>query len=199
MVAAAFVLLAAGAAFAAPDQGTRDRQNVLRKQLEAHSGMSVGVKQLVLKDLLPMTANEVWVQAVGEQNAKNVPLQAIKDVDTSLDSAEDEQPIHRSLSTSPCAKEIVKLAEARPVVKKVFVLDNQGASVCQNAFSKTYWQGESEGWRTSYGGGLGGVSVESVQYDDTAYANLQEVSLPVIGANGQVIGAVKFAIAVDAK
>jgi hypothetical protein len=41
------------------------------------------------------------------------------------------------------------------------------------------------------------VDVGKVKFDKSANANLQQVSLPIIGKGGKVIGAVTFGLSVD--
>ena len=192
---AAVVLLTAGAAFAAEDKSTKAAQAGLRKQLEQQTTLDASIRALVLDSVLPLTSQAEWVKAVEDQNALNVPINTIKAINKSWDTAEDEPASMAPLRTNACAKEVAKLMQRIPNVKQVFVRDNQGASVCQNTMNKPFWYGEHDSWKAAYSEGNGGVFVEAVALDRTANRKLQHITLPVLGNGGKAIGAVTFGIA----
>jgi hypothetical protein len=182
---------------AAADKGTASLQDALKKQVQGHGDLSDKVKGFVLKNLVGTTDTAAWVQAVEAQNAKKVSLPDIQAVDKKWMAAEEELPIQKELMNNACAQEVVKLVKKLPAIVEAFVMDDQGANVCENTLTSDYWQGDEPKWQKSFNGGKGGVDVGKVKFDKSANANLQQVSLPIIGKGGKVIGAITFGLAVD--
>ena len=185
------------AAHAATDRGTRSMEAQLRKQIQSHPGMTAKVKAFVIKHLLPTITTSAWVQAVEAQNAKNMSLDEIKATDKKWMAAEEELPIQKELLNNACAKALFKLSHANSVVREAFVTDNKGANVCMNNLTSDYWQGDEAKWQKSFNDGKGGVDVGKAKFDKSANVTQQQVSLPILGKGGKVIGAVTFGIAVD--
>jgi hypothetical protein len=156
------------------------------------------VKVFVTAHLLPLTTDGVWVAAVAAQNAKAVSLDEIKKLDAQWQKAEEELPIQQDMLGNASAKACLVLAKRLPAIREVFVMDNQGANVGQNAITSDYWQGDEDKWAKSFNGGKGGIDVGKVKFDQSANVSLQQVSLPIIAADGSVIGAVCFGIDVGA-
>jgi len=181
----------------AADKGTVSLQKSLTKQVQSQAGLSAKVKSFVVKNLVPTTDTAAWVQAVEAQNAKKVSLADIQAMDKKWIAAEEELPIQKELMGNACAQEIVKLVKRLPAIVEAFVMDDQGANVCENTLTSDYWQGDEAKWKNSFKGGKGGVDVGKVKFDKSANANLQQVSLPIIGKGGKVIGAVTFGLSVD--
>ncbi len=156
------------------------------------------LKSFVKANLAMVCTNKVFVQEVASQNAKNVSLEEIQQIDKQWVEAEDELPIHVQKMGNACAKEIIRLAKERPVLGETFVMDNQGANVGQNALTSDYWQGDEPKWKNSFRNGKGGIEVGSRKFDRSTGAVDQKVSLPIINEHGKVIGAVCLGINVEA-
>lgn len=175
----------------------QDTVNKLKSDLAKNANVSGKVKAFVIKTLLPTATDAVYVAEVKKQNAKGVSLDKIKEIDNKWKNAEDELPIQTEKMSNACAKETKKIANASPAIIEVFVTDNQGANVGQNDFTSDYWQGDEAKWKNSYNGGKGGVDVGKVEFDKSANAQLQQVSIPVFDENGKVIGAVTYGLNID--
>jgi len=175
-----------------------DRQAALIQAIDASTALGDPVKAFAKAKLVPLTTQAVWVAEVTAQNAKAVPLADIKATDAAWQKAEDELPIQKEKTTNACAVAVKAVAKDLPALREVFVMDNQGANVGQNALTSDYWQGDEEKFTGSFKGGAGGVDVGKVKFDKSANSNLQQISLPIIAADGSVIGAVCFGVAVDA-
>lgn len=156
------------------------------------------VKAFVTANLLPLTTDAAWVAEVAAQNAKAVSLDEIKKIDTQWQKAEEELPIQKDKLGNACAKACTAVAKRLPALREIFVMDNQGANVGQSTLTSDYWQGDEDKWAKSFNGGKGGVDVGKVKFDQSANVSLQQVSLPIIAADGTVIGAVCFGIDVGA-
>lgn len=156
------------------------------------------VKAFVTANLVPLTTEAAWVAEVAAQNAKAVPLDEIKKLDTQWQKAEEELPIQQDKLGNTTAKACLAVAKRLPALREIFVMDNQGANVGQSTLTSDYWQGDEDKWAKSFNGGKGGVDVGKVKFDQSANVSLQQVSLPIIAADGKVIGAVCFGIDVGA-
>lgn len=156
------------------------------------------VKAFATANLLPLTTEATWVAEVAAQNAKKVPLDEIKKLDAQWQKAEEELPIQHDRMGNATAQACLALAKRLPAIREVFVMDNQGANVGQNTLTSDYWQGDEDKWTKSFNGGKGGVDVGKVKFDQSANVSLQQVSLPIIAADGSVIGAVCFGLDVGA-
>ncbi len=81
------------------------------------------------------------------------------------------------------------------LVVEVFIMDNRGLNVAQNAITSDYWQGDEPKFQQSYGRGPDAVYVESVGYDESAQMDLAPVSISITDpVTGEVIGAATFGI-----
>ena len=184
-------------AASAADKGTRAMEAKLRKAIQSHPGMSKKVKAFAAKVLLPLSTHSVFVKAVEAQNAKKVSLTEIQAIDKKWMAAEEKMPIQTELQSNACAKELAKIVEKHQGLNESFVMDDQGANVCMSGLTSDYWQGDEAKWQKSFADGKGGVDAGKVSFDKSANLNLQQVSLPILGKNGKVIGAVTWGIVVD--
>lgn len=163
--------------------------------IDAHAGLSAKAKDFAKQVLVPLCTNPVLVKAVQAQNAAGLTLATIKERDKAWKEAEDELPIHAELTSNPCAEELKRILAKNAAIVEAFVTDNQGANVGQNALTSDYWQGDEAKWKNSYNNGQGGVDVGEVEFDKSANAQLQQVSLPILDAQGKAIGAVTCGLA----
>ena len=193
-VAMVFMLVGSFSVFGAPDKATMAILETVKKSVNSSKDMSPGVKSLVIKSLLPLATDALFVKATNAQNAKKVALDEIKAIDQQWIKAESEMPIQKEVRSNECANKIVKLAKENAKIIEAFVMDNQGAVVCENELTSDYWQGDEEKWTNSYNGGKGGLDVGKVKFDKSANKNLQQVSIPVIDKGGKVIGAITFGL-----
>jgi hypothetical protein len=155
------------------------------------------MQKLVTEKLLALCTNPVFVKEVAAQNDKKTSLDDIKKTDDEWQKAESELPIQKEKLNNDCAKEIIRLAKELKVIGETFVMDNQGANVGQNALTSDYWQGDEPKWQKPFAEGKGGVDIAEPKFDKSANTVEQKVSLPIIDAAGNVIGAVCWGVRVD--
>lgn len=164
----------------------------LTAEIDSAGNASDAMKTFAKTNLIPQCTNPVFVEAVKAQNATNQSLDQIKQVDQEWTEAEDELPIHQELTSNACAEEIRKICQQFSAVGETFVMDNQGANVGQNELTSDYWQGDEPKWQDAYRDGTGGVAVSEAKLDKSTGEVDQKMSLPIIDADGSVIGAVCF-------
>lgn len=170
----------------------------LAADLDANPVIDAKVKVFAKDKLLPLTTNEVLVREVKAQNAKKVSLADIQAQDKAWTAAEAELPIQKERLGNPCADAIRGIAKGLAPLREIFAMDDQGANVGQNNLTSDYWQGDEDKWAKSFAGGKGGVDVGKPKFDKSANTTQQQVSLPLIDADGSVVGAITFGVAIDA-
>jgi len=180
-----------------PAEKTEALKTELNKAIDADKLASPALKKFVKEQLVPLSVNPTFAKTTADQNAKKVSLDEIKKIDKEWIAAEDILPIQEKLLSNACAKEITKVTKVLKVVSEAFVMDNQGATVGENAMTSDYWQGDEAKWKNSFNGGKGGVDVGKTKLDKSTDKVLQQVSLPIIDATGTVIGAVTYGVNVS--
>lgn len=159
-------------------------------QIDQATNADDAFKATVKENLLALCTNEVFVAAVKKQNEQARTLDAIKKIDADWSAAEDELPIQSEMMSNTVATEIRRLAGTMKFMTEVFVMDNQGANVGQNVLTSDFWQGDEPKFINSFNGGKGGVDVDKPKLDKSSNRVDQKVSLPIIDAEGNVIGAI---------
>ena len=192
---ASIALLLAGSALAAEDLASLKTR--IAAALDANQVVDAKVRAFAKDKLVPIIGDEVLVSEAKAQNAKKVPLAEIQKLDVAWTKAESELPIQKEKLSNAAAERIKALAKALPAVRETFAMDDQGANVGQNALTSDYWQGDEEKWSKSFADRKGGVDVGKAKLDKSAGVVLQQVSLPLADADGTVVGAITFGVAVD--
>jgi len=139
----------------------------------------------------------IIVGAVKAQNAEGKTLADIKAMDEKWRGDSGLKDYMKALMENDCAKHLRSMQEAKPYYSEIFVMDNQGANVCQTDKTSDYWQGDEAKFQKSFNGGAGATFVDEVEFDDSAQTYLVQVSVPVMN-EGVAIGAITFGINVDA-
>ena len=190
------VVMLTGTIFAASPAMAQNKgkTNALKKTVNAQKGLSKGAKTFTINTLLPITMNNVFIKSTAEQNAKGITLAAIQKDDDAWKAAEEELPIQKEKLNNACAQEMKRVVAKNPTIIEAFVMDNQGAVVCENALTSDYWQGDEAKWTNSFNGGKGGIDVGDVEFDKSANAKLQQISLPIFDKSGKAIGAITFGV-----
>jgi len=169
-------------------------KNRLIGLIEGSANASPKVKTFIQKALLATINQPAIASAVKAQNAKAIPLSEIQKIDREWQAAEDTLPIHQQMMNSPCAEEIRRLAKQNPAIAEAFVMDNQGANVCQNELTSDYWQGDEAKWKNAFKNGTGGIDIGVEKLDESTNIVLQQVSLPIVDNEGKIIGAICYGI-----
>jgi len=173
-----------------------DPAAALNAQIDAAAGLGDKVKVFAKASLVEVCLDKVLVKETAVQNARKVSLAAIKKIDEQWQGAEDELPIQQQMQSNACAKHLIQIVKESPAIVEVFVMDDQGAVVGENQLTSDYWQGDESKWKNSFNDGKGGIDVGKLRLDRSSGAELQQVSLPLFDADGKVIGAITFGLAI---
>jgi hypothetical protein len=138
----------------------------------------------------------VIVNAVKTENAKGKTLQEIKEMDKKWRATPGVADFMQTLMESECGQYLRRLQQTAPYYAEIFVMDNQGAIVCMTNKTSDYWQGDEAKFLETYKGSIGALHIGDVEFDDSAQANLVQVSVPVKDMD-RVIGAMTIGIDID--
>lgn len=169
----------------------------VKKLADKNNNASPKVKSFIKNTLVTFMTNPVLVSAVKARNAKKISMAEIKKIDEEWKAAEDFLPIHDEMTTGACADEIMRIADKQRAIGETFLMDNQGANVCQNELTGDYWQGDEAKWKNSFNKGTGGIDIGVEKLDSSSNLVLQQVSLPIVDSSGKVIGAICFGLMTD--
>lgn len=154
------------------------------------------VVELANTTLAAMGTDPAIVKAVRDQNSLKRSLADIKKMDEQWKSTPGIADFMKDYLENDCALMLRDMQNSTPYYAEIFVMDNQGANVCQTDKTSDYWQGDEAKFEKSYAGGKGRVFVDEVEFDDSSQAYLVQVSVPVMDG-GKAIGAISFGIDLD--
>jgi len=154
------------------------------------------VYDLANAKLVSLGKSNLIISAVKEQNAKNMSLESIKEMDEKWKNTPGIADFMKPLMDSGCGPNLKQIQSMNPFYAEIFVMDNQGANVCQTDKTSDYWQGDEAKFQESFNGGVGAVFVDDVEFDDSTQSYISQVSVPVMDG-GKAIGAITFGIDVD--
>ena len=137
----------------------------------------------------------LFVAAVVAQNNQHLTMAEINKRDEAWMAGKAARLI-KEMTTSPCADHLRQLTGTSPIYSETFVMDNQGALVCENMQTTDYWQGDEAKWQRSFNGGKGAVFIDRPKLDESAKVHLAQISLPIM-KDGKAIGAITIGIEID--
>lgn len=154
------------------------------------------VIELAHSKLVKFGIDPIIVKAVKAENAKGKTLAQIKEMDRKWKATPGIVDYMKALMDSKPGKYLINIQKNTSYYAEIFVMDNQGANVAMTDKTSDYWQGDEAKFTESYKGGLGGVHISEVEFDDSTQAYLVQVSVPVKDGD-KAIGAITFGIDVD--
>jgi hypothetical protein len=154
------------------------------------------VYDLAISRLADLGKSTLIIGAVKAQNAKGISLDSIKERDEKWKNTAGIDDFMKTLMDSGCGPNLRRIQNENPYFAEVFVMDNQGANVCQTDKTSDYWQGDEAKFQKSFNGGNGAIFVDKVEFDDSTQSYISQVSVPVMDG-GKAIGAITFGIDID--
>ena len=146
--------------------------------------------------LADLGKSRLIIEAVKEQNSKQMSLDTIKEMDEKWKNTAGIADFMKELMDSGCGPNLRRIQNENSYFAEIFVMDNQGANVCMTDKTSDYWQGDEDKFQKSFNGGKGAVFVDDVEFDDSTQAYISQVSVPVMDG-AKAIGAITFGIDVD--
>lgn len=170
---------------------------------------SLSVNDEVLRianlSIRPWIQSSIVVGAIKRQNARNAAL-------SSLDIQDMDQRWRDELAVGFGRKELVESMLASPLsqfltekqdqslglITQLVVMDNRGVNVGISEPIDSFWQGEKEMWRQSYGAGINQTYVSNMQRQPGSRNYQITVSYSIADpATGKNIGAIAVGINVE--
>lgn len=137
----------------------------------------------------------LFVAAVIAQNNQHLTMAEITKRDEAW-MAGKAAALIKEMTTGPCADHLRQLTGTSPIYSETFVMDDQGALVCENMQTSDYWQGDEAKWQRSFNGGKGAVFIDRPKLDESSKEHLAQISLPIM-KDGKAIGAITIGIDID--
>jgi hypothetical protein len=135
-----------------------------------------------------IAANKLIVEAVAQQNAKQLSLLQIKDIDQQWQTQIGDTPLKMHYQLNLSGKYIKAIVQSNhKIFSEIFITDNQGANVAAYPATSDYWQGDEEKWQKSWLDGHGEVFVSKLAFDESSQAHAIQISVP-IRVKSKVIG-----------
>lgn len=136
------------------------------------------------------------ISAVKAQNAKNISLEKIKNLDKKWTETSGLDDFMNEILNNQCSEYLKSLRKENKFVIEAFVMDNKGANVGMTNKTSDYWQGDEEKFIKCYNNENGTTFYGKVAFDESTQTYLIQVSVPVVDG-GKTIGAVTFGIDVN--
>jgi hypothetical protein len=143
--------------------------------------------------LASWTTNKTIVDAVKQQNAKNVAAAEVQKIDKEWQGGGAAAAVKQA-TTGPCADALRTLTSSNARYGETFVTDTRGAIVCATQRTSDYWQGDEPKWERPFTDGK--AFIDRPRMDDSAKLHLAQVSLPVADG-GKTIGVLTVGIIVE--
>lgn len=167
------------------------------------TGLAIGgekaparVETLARSELVKLSIDPIIVNAVKAENAKGKSLAQIKEMDKKWIETPGVADFMRVLMESECGLHLRELQKSMRYAAEIFVMDNQGAVVCETDKTSDYWQGDEDKFVRSFNGGQGGIFIDEVEFDESTQTYMSQVSVPVMDGE-TVIGAITIGIDVE--
>ncbi|WP_339947723.1 hypothetical protein [uncultured Albimonas sp.] len=182
-IAAAALLVSAGAAFAGASE------------------FDASLRALAAERLAAYAAEPALVEAVATQNAAGKPDQSRVD---QLDAEWRAQvggaasPLVDKVTGAPASARLAEIRDAsQGLITEVILMDQVGLNVAVSEPTSDYWQGDEAKWSQTYLAGAGAMHVSDVELDESTQTYQAQVSLTVVDASGAPIGAITFGVNVE--
>lgn len=143
--------------------------------------------------LKSFASSQAVINAVKEQNDKNVSLDKIKELDKKWMGTSGVDDFMKNILANGCSEYLKKVRKENPAIVEAFAMDNKGANVGMTNKTSDYWQGDEDKFIKSYNNGSGSVHYGKLSFDESSQTYVIQVSVPVV-AGGKTIGAVTFGI-----
>jgi hypothetical protein len=157
------------------------------------------VKKYVAEQVVPWIKDKIVLDTVKSQNASHAKLspEEVKKLDTQWRSEIDkaEKPLINSVLNNALSKFLAEKKDAsKGLITEIFVMDNKGLNVGQSDITSDYWQGDEAKWQKTFLAGKDAVFVDEVEKDESTQRLQSQISIPIVDADGTVIGAATFGI-----
>ena len=149
--------------------------------------------------LREIAQNPVVVAAIEAQNATTSAYDDAKinelDSQWRAEVGAASKPLIDATLANEASKYLTGVQEASGgLFTEIFVMDAKGLNVAQSTVTSDYWQGDEDKFTQSFGAGAAAVHLGEVEQDESTQAFQSQVSITIVDAAGNPIGAVTAGI-----
>ena len=132
-------------------------------------------------------ASPLLIEAVMDQNRKNMSLEEIKRIDSDWLAGKADD-LATALANNLVGRFLdEKINNNKFLYTEAFLCDNQGAVVGEYPKTSDYWQGDEDKFIQSYNNGKGRDYIGPLKFDESTQTYSVQVSVPVLHG-GKTIG-----------
>lgn len=145
--------------------------------------------------LREIAQNPVVVAAIEAQNAQTSGYDEAKinelDSQWRAEVGAAAKPLIDATLANEASKYLAQVqADSGGTFTEIFVMDAKGLNVAQSTVTSDYWQGDEDKFTASFGGGAAAVHLGEVEQDESTQTFQSQVSITIVDAAGNPIGAV---------
>jgi hypothetical protein len=159
----------------------------------AMAEMMGDLNALAKNELAPIGHNAKIVNWTKEKNAQGETMAQIDTKDKAWKAEEGVADYMKPYLEGSCANYLRKIVSMVPYLSEIFVMDNQGALVCETDKTGDYMQGDEAKWQKSYANGNGAIFVDEPEMDEAFGQEIVQISVPVMDGM-HAIGAITFGV-----
>jgi hypothetical protein len=145
------------------------------------------------KELAPIGHDSRIVNWTRAKNAEGETMERIRQIDSLWKSEKGIADYMKPYLEGKCANHLRNVVAKVPYLMEIFVMDNQGALVCETDKTGDYMQGDEAKWQKAFAGGKGAVFVDQPEFDQSFGTEIVQISVPVMD-KGKAIGTITFGI-----
>jgi len=150
-------------------------------------------------ELRAIAQNPVLVAAIEAQNATTGAYDEAKILELDTQWRAEVSGASKPLIDATLANEASKYlaqvqADSAGKFTEIFAMDAKGLNVAQSTVTSDYWQGDEDKFSMSFGAGATAVHLGEVEQDESTQTFQSQVSLTIVNAAGEPIGAITVGV-----
>jgi len=148
---------------------------------------------LAKNELAPIGTDSAIVKYTKAKNKQGESMSKVDAMDKAWKSESGVVEYMKPFLEGKCHDHLMDIIAERPYLMEIFVMDNQGALVCETDKTSDYMQGDEAKWQKSFAGGKGAIFIDEVEFDEGFGTDVIQISVPVMD-KGKAIGAITFGV-----
>ena len=158
----------------------------------------------MLADVIrPLSAEPVLIDAVASQNMTTADYDSARidalDRQWRAEVGSTQTPTIEPVVGNPAAEFLRgQVAASGGTITEIFVMDGVGLNVAASGVTSDYWQGDEAKFTETVGVGPDAVHVSDIEFDESTQNYSVQISIPLLDAAGDVIGAMTVGLDAEA-
>ena len=106
-----------------------------------------------------------------------------------------DSPLINQVMSSPASDYLRQIVdESQGAIAEIILMDNRGLNAAVSAVTSDFWQGDEDKFQMTFDVGPDAMHAGEVELDESTGRYVVQVSVPVLDAAGQMIGAATFSL-----